>query len=440
MAAPKNNQQFVQWFRNASPYINAFRSRIFVITFGGECVADGGFANLIHDIALLNSLGVQLVLVYGARPQIEQRLRERGAEIRYVNGLRLTDSTALACVKEAAGTVRVDIEALLSMGLANSPMAGARIKVASGNFVMAKPLGIHGGVDYGLTGEVRRIDSEAIRQRLDDGCIVLLSPLGYSPTGEIFNLSATEVATATAGALKADKLIHLIEAAGVADRQKHLVRQLTLPEATQCLTKTKSMNDEMTIALQSAVTACHNGVRRAHLLDRRIDGALLLELFTRDGIGTMVTADIYEGTRRATIDDIGGVLELIKPLEDAGILVPRSRELLEIEIDRFTVVERDGAIIACAGFYPYPEKKAAELACFAIHPDYQGMGYGSALLQRLETEAALLGIKHLFALTTRTSHWFRERGFHPGTLKDLPVAKRRLYNFQRNSKVYIKVL
>ena len=440
MAAQKNDKQFVQWFRQASPYINAFRGRVFVITFGGECVADAAFANLIHDIALLNSLGVQLVLVHGARPQIEQRLRERGAEIRYVNGLRVTDATALTCVKEAAGTVRVEIEALLSMGLANSPMAGARIKVASGNFVTAKPLGIHEGVDYGLTGEVRRIDADGIRQRLEDGNVVVVTPLGYSPTGEIFNLTAMEVATATASALKADKLIHLVEAPGLADGRKRLLRQLSLPEAKQRLARADSLPEETAGALQSAVTACHNGVRRAHLVDRRIDGALLLELFTRDGIGTMVTADIYEGTRRATVEDIGGLLELIKPLEEAGILVPRSRELLEIEIDRFTVVERDGTIIACAGLYPFVEKQAAEIACFAIHPDYQGMGYGTALLHRVESEAELLGIKHLFALSTRTSHWFRERGFRPGTIQALPVARRRLYNFQRNSKVYIKDL
>jgi amino-acid N-acetyltransferase len=436
----KNDPQFVSWFRQASPYINAFRGRVFVITFGGECVADPGFAGLIHDIALLNSLGVQLVLVHGARPQIEERLRARGAAIRYVNGLRVTDATALTCVKEAAGTVRVEIEALLSMGLANSPMAGARIQVASGNFVTAKPLGIRDGVDYCHTGEVRRIDADAIRQRLDDGNVVVLSPLGYSPTGEVFNLTAAEVATATAGTLKADKLIHLVEAPGLADARKRLLRQLTLAEAKQRLTRPQAPGDESTAALHSAVAACLSGVRRAHILDRRIDGALLLELFTRDGIGTMVTADLYEGTRRATIDDIGGLLELIKPLEEAGILVPRSRELLEIEIDRYTVVERDGMIIACAGFYPFPKKRAAEIASFAIHPDYQGMGYGTALLQRLETEAELLEIDRLFVLTTRTSHWFRERGFRPGTVGELPVARRRLYNFQRNSKVYIKEL
>lgn len=437
MPDAKKDKQFVNWFRHSSPYINAFRGRTFVITFGGETVADAGFASLIHDIALLNSLGARLALVHGARPQIEQRLRERDAEIRYVNGIRVTDATALACVKEAVGSVRVEIEALLSMGLANSPMAGARIRVASGNVVTAKPVGIRNGVDYQYTGEVRRIDAEAIRQQVDHGAIALLSPLGYSPTGEIFNLSASDVATATAVALKADKLISLIETRGVADQRKRLIRQLTLAEAKQLATQSPQP-DELQAQWSGAIQACQNGVRRAHLLDRHVDGGLLLELFTRDGIGTMITADVYEGTRRATIDDIGGLLELLSPLEASGILVPRSRERLEIDIDHFTVVERDGTIIACAALYPFPEKKAAEIACFAVHPDYQGAGYGTALLEHMETSAELLGVQRLFVLTTRTAHWFRERGFLPGSLQDLPVARRRLYNYQRNSKVYIK--
>ena len=305
-----NQQQaFVNWFRDSAPYIHAHRNRTFVVSFGGEAVLDAGFAHHVHDFALLNSLGVQLVLVHGTRPQIEERLRARGAEIHYVNGLRVTDATALACVKEAAGTVRVEIEALLSMGLANSPMAGARIQVASGNFVTAKPLGIRDGIDYSLTGEVRRIDAEGLRQRLDDGNVVLLSPLGYSPTGEVFNLTAGEVATATAIALKAEKLIHMVAAPGLADNRKRLLRQMTLAEAKQRLLQPDGMHDEVTAALQSAINACQGGVRRAHIVDSRIDGALLLELFTRDGIGTLVTAGLYEGTRRATIDDIGGLLD-----------------------------------------------------------------------------------------------------------------------------------
>lgn len=432
--------QFVAWFRSSSPYINAFRGRTFVVMFGGDAVADERFANLIHDIALLNSLGVRLVLVHGARAQIERRLQASHTKMHYAHGLRVTDDDALAAVKEAAGALRVEIEALLSMGLANSPMAGARLRVASGNFVTARPLGVRDGVDYCHTGEVRRIDAEAIRQRLDDGAIVLLSPLGYSPTGEVFNLTALEVATATAVTLGADKLVCLVEGPGLADAQQHLVRQLSLAEASQWLDEPRPLPGELATYFRNAVEACSRGVRRAHLIDRHIDGALLLELFTRDGIGTLITADTYEGTRKATIDDVGGILELIVPLEAEGILVRRSRERLETEIDCFTVVERDGMIIACAALYPFQDEGMAELACLAVHPSYRDGGRGEALLSFVERDARQQGIRKLFVLTTRTTHWFQERGFNLAQIADLPVDRRRLYNYQRKSKVLIKEL
>ncbi len=435
-----NDKQFVNWFRGSSPYIHAFRGRIFVVAFGGETVADPEFPHFVHDIALLNSLGVRLVLVHGARPQIEKRLKERGAEIRYVNGLRVTDDLSLMCVKEAVGTVRAEIEALLSMGLANSPMAGARIRVASGNFVTARPLGVRGGVDYVHTGEVRRIDVPAIEQRLDTNAIVLLSPLGYSPTGEVFNLSAGDVATAAAAQLQADKVVFLTEGAGPRDARKRLLRQMTIADTERYLSGRKRLPEDLQRHLGCAVRACRHGVRRAHLVDRHIDGALLLELFTRDGIGTMITDDLYEGIRKAGIDDVGGILELIEPLEGDGILVRRSRELLEMEIDRFTVVERDGMIIGCAALYPFAAQHVGEIACLAVHPDYRNRGRGDRLLEYLEQEAAKLGLGELFVLTTRTAHWFQERGFRPADIKKLPVKRRELYNYQRNSKVFVKPL
>lgn len=432
--------QFVTWFRSSSPYINAFRGRTFVIMFSGEAVADERFAHLIHDIALLNSLGARLVLVHGARAQIERRLTERDAAIHYAGDLRVTDDAALAVVKEAVGTLRIDIEALLSMGLANSPMAGAGIRVASGNFVTAKPAGIRNGVDYCYTGEVRRVDAEAIKQRLDDGAIVLLSPLGYSPTGEVFNLTALEVATATAIALGADKLLCLVEGRGLFDAHKDLMRQLTLVEAEQWLATQQPLNAELALYVTHAIQACRQGVRRAHLIDRHIDGALLLELFTRDGIGTLITADHYENMRKASIDDVGGILGLIAPLEAEGVLVRRSRERLETEIGYFMVMERDGMVIACAALYPFAKESAGELACLAVHPAYRDSGRGEALLNAIEHHARQHGIQHLFALTTQATHWFRERGFHSGKIEDLPVKRQRLYNYQRKSKVFIKAL
>jgi len=431
---------FVRWFRDSSPYINAFRGRTFVVSFGGEVIAEEQFANLVHDIALLNSLGVRLVLVHGARPQIEQRLNERGVELQYVNGLRVTDSAALACVKEAAGTVRVEIEALLSMGLANSPMAGANIRVASGNFVTAQPLGVRDGVDYLHTGEVRSIDVDAIHRQLSEGALVLLSPIGYSPTGEVFNLSAEDVATAAAIQLQADKLIYLVDGNGLQLDDGTLVRELTLKEATSYLEEKEQLPEAFGKSLSSAIYACSNGVRRAHLINRHVDGSLLMELFTRDGIGTLISGGKYEDIRRATIEDVGGILELIEPLENEGVLVRRERERLEMEIDHFTVIERDGTIIACAALYPFFDENIGELACLAVHHDYRKQGRGDDLLEYIEHQARAEGIDQLFVLTTRTAHWFQERGFNTATLNELPVARQELYNYQRRSKVFLKTL
>lgn len=431
---------FVQWFRTATPYIHKFRGKTFVIAFGGEVVSEGQFVALAHDLNLLNSLGVRLVLVHGARPQIEEELTERGVEILYANGLRITDAAALKCVKEAAGTVRVEIEALLSMGLANSPMAGADIRVGSGNFVTAKPMGVFNGIDLMHTGEVRKIDATGIRRRLDQNDMVLLSPLGYSPTGEVFNLSLEDVATATAIALDADKLIFLMNTSGLTDDNGELLRSLTTQDAEAALARPKELMEDVDFYLPCAIRACRNGVARVHLISRHVDGALLQELFTHEGIGTMVAEDMLETLRPATIDDVGGLLALIEPLESEGTLVRRSRELLEMEIDRFSVLEYDGLIIGCAALYPFPEERAAELACMAVNRDYRGAGRGEALLEYMQIEALRKGFGKLFVLTTRTAHWFVERGFTEAGVETLPKAKQGLYNYQRRSKVFVKTL
>jgi amino-acid N-acetyltransferase len=434
--ADTQTHEFVHWFRNSSPYINAFRGRTFVLTFGGEVVDDAVFAGLVHDIALLHSLGVRLVLVHGARPQIETRLNQQGVELEYVGGLRITTDAALQCVKQAVGSVRVDIEALLSMGLANSPMAGAKIRIASGNFVTARPIGVIHGVDFKHTGEVRRIDTDGIHRLLDDGNMVLLSPLGYSPTGEAFNLSAEDVAARAATQLKAEKLIYLTDVGELQESNGQPLRDLTLHE----IAGMPALSEQLTRTLGSAAEACRQGVPRVHLLDGYRDGALLMELFTRDGCGTLITAEGFEGTRQATIDDVGGILELIAPLEEQGVLVRRSREKLEMEIDYFTVIERDNTVIGCAALYPYTEARVGELACLAIHPDYARQGKGDILLQYMVKTARKQGLERLFVLTTHTAHWFQERGFEPADISVLPVEKQGMYNYQRNSKVFIKEL
>jgi amino-acid N-acetyltransferase len=440
MREKRNQADFVQWFRHSSPYIRAFRGRTFVITFGGEMLADAQFPQLVQDLVLLNSLGIRLVLVHGARPQIDKQLKQQGAAVNIVNGMRLTDDKALECVKQAAGSVRVEIEALLSMGLSNAPIGKLPIRVVSGNFVSAQPIGVHEGVDYLHTGEIRKVDADSIKWHLEDDNIVLLSPMGYSPTGEVFNLTAEDVATETARQLAADKLIILADDNGITDSRKKTIRELTVADAGQLLEGKRKLKPDMQSHLVHAINACKGTVNRVHVISRHIDGALLLELFTRDGIGTLISAESFEDIRQASIDDVGGILDLIRPMEQDGSLVRRSRELLEIEIDHFMVTERDGLVVACAAIYPYAEEKVAELACLAVHPDYRNEGRGDQLFTYLTKKAKANNIDKLFVLTTRTAHWFRERGFKNGKLEELPVKKRSMYNYQRNSKVFIKDL
>ena len=446
---------FVQWFRSATPYIHAFGGRTFVIAFGGEIVDEKQFIALTHDLNLLASLEVRLVLVHGARPQIEQRLKRDKLAPAFHNGLRVTDDAAMEAVKEANGAVRVEIEALLSMGIANSPMAGADIRVASGNFVTAKPLGVRDGVDLQHTGEVRKIDAIGIQKRLDDSELVLLSPLGYSPTGEAFNLSLEDVAVSTAIALDADKLIFLMDSAGVQNLRGELLREMTAEKAKNLLKNIEhsaeenkspiNFSEDVTYYLPAAVRACEHGVARTHLISRHIDGAIIQELFTHSGIGTMVTELPLETMRQANIDDVGGILKLIEPLENEGILVRRGRERIEMEIAHFYVMEHDNRTIGCAALHPFtdaekPNKNMAEFACLAIDPEYRGGGRGDKLFNYCQQQAKSLGFTQLFCLTTRTEHWFLERGFIEASIEKLPQQKQQLYNFQRKSKVFVKTL
>ncbi len=385
---------------------------------------------------------MHIVVVHGSRPQIEAILAQQNIESRYAFGLRVTDAETMDCVLEASGQVRSRIEALLSLGIANSPMAGARIRVSSGNFITAKPLGIRDGIDMQLTGEVRRIDIEAIRQRLDDGDIVLISPLGYSPTGEIYNLALEEVATQVAVRVNAHKLVFLMETEGVRNGRRQLLTELSTKDAEALLAGpgARRLPQDVQHYLPCAVRACDNGVKRAHLISRHLDGSLLLELFTRDGVGTMVAAAPLANMRAATIDDVGGIIAIIAPLEEQGILVRRSRERLETEIERFVVAEHDGAIIGCAALYAFADEKVGELAALAVHPDFRREGYGEALMHEIEARARKLKLDRLFVLTTRTSQWFLERGFRNATVADLPQQKQALYNYQRKSQVYAKKL
>ncbi len=439
MRLMENPLQFVQWLRSVAPYIHAFRGKTFVVAFPGELVTAGALPVLAQDLSLLHALGIKVVIVHGSRPQVAEQLALRNVEGRFHNGIRITDIAALECAKEAAGELRLDIEAAFSQGLPNTPMAHAAIRIISGNFVTARPLGVIDGVDLELTGITRKIAAETIHPILAAGGLILLSPLGFSPTGEAFNLTMEDVAVSAAIALHADKLIFISETPMMLDAGGSEIRELSSHQAEAVL-QANFLPPDSAFYLEHAVKACNNGIPRAHIVPFATDGSALLELFTHDGVGTMISHENLESLRTATIEDVGGVIKLIEPLEADGTLVKRGRELIEREIDYFSVIEHDGVIFGCAALYPFPAEKMAEMACLTVNPEVQTQGDGERLLKHMENRARAAGLTKLFVLTTRTSHWFLKRGFVAASVDALPKDRQHMYNWQRKSLVLIKTL
>jgi len=309
----------------------------------------------------------------------------------------------------------------------------------SGNLVVARPLGVIEGIDYAQTGLVRKVDTEAIRFMLNSGGIVSLSPLGYSPTGEALNLTMEDVAVATAVALDAEKIIFIDHEVGIPAEDGSLLREISEADAEAILARDYLAHD-LRFTLKHMLKACQNGVARAHLVPFGIDGSLLLELFLHDGVGTMLVEETLDLVREATPEDVGGLLALLRPLEEDGILVRRDRALIEREIGNFTVVEHDGVIFGCAALYPFATERIGEMACLAVSKSVQNQGDGERLLKRIEQRARAAGLDQLFVLTTRAQHWFLKRGFVQADVYALPSERKKLYNWQRMSQIFIKTL
>jgi amino-acid N-acetyltransferase len=441
------NFTFVPWFRSVAPYIHMHRGKTFVVGVAGEALQAGKMPNLAQDIALIQSMGVKIVLVHGFRPQVTEQLRLKGHRAQYSHGMRITDEVALDCAQEAAGQLRYEIEAAFSMGLPNTPMAGATVRVISGNFLTARPVGIVDGIDFKHSGLVRKVDVAGIVQTLNAGSLVLLSPLGFSPTGEAFNLTMEEVATSVAVALQADKLLFVTETPGLRVRPNDpagddnpIDTELSLADAKRLLSQLPAANNPSDLAfyLQHCVKACEGGVERSHILPFAVDGALLLEIYMHDGIGTMVVDEKLEELREATHEDVGGILQLIEPFERDGTLVRRDRTEIERDVGQYSVIEHDGVIFGCAALFPYPEADTAEMAALTVSPHTQGQGDGEKILKRIEQRARAMGIKSLFVLTTRTTHWFLKRGFVQVDPDWLPESRKRKYNWDRKSQVLVK--
>ena len=443
------NFTFVPWFRSVAPYIHKFRNQTFVVGIAGEAIAAGKLQHLAQDLAMIQSMGVKVVLVHGFRPQVNEQLKAKGHAAKYSHGMRITDEVALDCAQEAAGQLRYEIEAAFSQGLPNTPMADSTVRVISGNFITARPVGIVDGVDFQHSGLVRKVDIAAITRVLDMGALLLLSPFGFSPTGEAFNLSMEEVATSVAMALQADKLIFVTEVPGIrvrplepASDDNPIDTELPLADAQKLLSQLPPPKQPTDTAfyLQHCIKACKNGVERSHIIPFAVDGSILLEVYVHDGIGTMVVDEKLESLREATVDDVGGILQLIEPFEQDGTLVKRSRTEIERDVGNYTIIEHDGVIFACAALYPYPEAKTAEMAALTVSPDVQGQGDGEKVLKRVEQRAKAAGFESIFVLTTRTTHWFLKRGFALVDPDWLPEARKRKYNWDRKSQVLVKKL
>ncbi len=437
---------FVPWFRSVAPYMHAYRGKTFVVAMAGELIAAGKLNAFVQDLAILHSMGIKLVLVHGFRPQVNEQLAAKGHVSRFSHGLRVTDAVALDAAQEAAGQLRFEIEAAFSQGLPNTPMANSTVRMVSGNFLTARPVGIVDGVDFMHSGLVRRVDAAGIRRAIDIGALVLLSPFGFSPTGEAFNLTMEDVATSTAIALRADKLLFLTEVPGIRenpqDAEAAIDTELALADARRMLANLPAPTQPSDTAfyLQHCVRACEGGVERSHILPFATDGALLLEVFTHDGIGTMVVDEKLESLREATADDVGGILQLIEPFERDGTLVRRERTEIERDIANYTVIEHDGIIFGCAALYPYPEARSGEMAALTVSSQVQGQGDGERILKRIEQRAKSMGLGSIFVLSTRTMHWFIKRGFVQVDPDYLPDARKRKYNWDRRSVVLVKKL
>lgn len=435
------NADFLQWFRDVSPYIHAHRNKTFVVMIPGECLEQPDFVNIVSDISILHALGIRIVVVHGARRQIDEELAGAGIVSTFHKGSRITEREHLSHLLRAVGIARWRLEALFSSGLPNSPMYGAKLKIRSGNFIAAMPQGVIDGIDFQMTGTVRNVDAKAIGRILDDACIVVLSPIGYSITGEVFNLSFADIGISVAGALAADKIIVYNDDGAIYDKNGTLFRQLTLDQCRRFLEREMHHAPSNSyFSLRAGYAACRQGVPRAHIISSAEDGTLLQELFTREGTGTMIYSDSYESLRPARLEDVAGILNIIGPLEEEGVLVKRSRELLESEIDCFTVLERDGLVIGCAALYPFKDAPAGELACLAVLKEYRKGGRAHNLLEHVELRAKELGLQEVYTLTTQTSHWFIEQGFVESSVDVLPASRQALYNYQRNSKVLVKRL
>jgi len=438
---------FIQHFRLAAKFINQFNKKIFVIALGGDVINDKQFSHIAHDINLLHSLNVNIVLVHGIRPQIDHLLKLHKNKTQLVRNQRVTDKEALGHIIDTNGRIRINIESILSSSMIDSPMAGSEIKLSSGNFLTARPLGVIDGIDMQHTGQIRKVDTKAITNKLQNNEIVIVSPIGFSPIGEIFNLSYEQVAAQVARSIKANKLIYYVNDNGILNARGDLIPEMSSNKAENLIYAIENKSSPETAPyisyndfniLKSSLYAIKNKIEKVHLINRHINGSLIEELYTDKGSGTILTEFPLEIIRQATSKDTKRIHQLIEPLGQKEVLVHKALDQIEGDILNFYVIEHNHNLIGCVALYPY--EKMIEVGCFAIDSNYQNQGYGSKLLKFCEKEVQKLNGNSIFILTTQSEHWFLEKGFQLNNKDLIPSAREKNYEVERNSKFFTKKL
>jgi amino-acid N-acetyltransferase len=419
--------------RGILQYIPRFRERVFVISFDGAVVTDENFANILQDLAVLWSLNIRIVLAHGAAAQIRDLAAERGVPASDLDGSGVTDATTLQLALTAANRLTHEIlEGLATLDL----------RAACPNAIVAHPLGILQGVDHLFTGKVERIDVGLLQTLVDAGIVPVIPPLGFDGEGRTYRVNSDSVALAAAEALKATKLIYVTPQDGLF-RQGRLFRQMLAGDLERLLVAERDDFPPETLSkAQHAVAACRAGIPRVHIINGRLDEALLAEVFSNEGIGTLIYANEYQQIRRALKKDIPSIIKLIQPSVETTELVKRTRAGIEKTLGDYFIFEIDRNPVACVALHPFPELGKAELACLFVNPSHENQGIGRKLLQYAEAKAREQGLRELIALSTQAFTYFQSKGgFQEGTPEDLPPSRRDKYEQSgRRSKVLVKKL
>ncbi len=423
----------IRVLREALPYITRFSGEIFIVKFGGEALEGNNFIQVLPDIALLHSVGIRIILVHGANPQIEAMSKVYGQKSKKRKGIRITDEKTMTIVQQACSSVTQKI--LASFSALNKTKYS--IKGFVGNVVKAKPMGVIDGTDFQFTGEVESIETETLLKVLDDNFIPVLPPLGVDDFGTLYNINADTLAVEVAIALQARKILFLTNVDGVMEGNE-LVPELTPQQARELLKKKNVVTGGMIPKLEACITSCENGVRRAHLLNYNKEGVVLLEVLSQHGQGTMINANPYKNIRKAIIADVESIMILTKPLMDSGVLLKRTWEEYEAGIHEFVVFEKDSLVSGCGALRVFRDRQSAEIYCMAIDEKVQDRGYATEIIEYLENQAREKGVKNLFTLSAKIHEWFLQRGFTYTSEKKLPPDRH--VDSSRKSKVLKKVL